>query len=237
MSYIKEAYRGLAPDARVRLQLWLAIVLFGILLVAFAYWFADSEKRYYTAINVVGDILQTDTSRGIMFGSSTIRKFDAAKYLQCGKWENRGIGTAGVPDFQFYMEFPFKRWKSEWILIYGGDNDVARDGHDAMQTIAIYDEFIADLFKRYVDVKIIMLEVKPSPNRTEHHEQYRLINSHLGERADSNEKLFYASPDWPTLAEAEPEGAWAFFQADGVPLNMRGNQILADAINKECKSL
>jgi len=233
MSHKNESYKtGFRRDSFVLLIVFSA----AILLAGFAYWFADSEKRYYTTVNVVGDLLQTDNSRGIMFGSSTIRKFNADKYLQCGEWENRGIGTAGVPDFQFYMGFPFKRWKPEWILIYGGDNDVARDGHDAMQTIAIYDEFIADLMQRYVDVKIILLEVKPSPNRTQHHEQYRLINKHLGRRADGNTNLFYASPGWPLLAESEPEGAWAFFQSDGVHLNMRGNQILADAINQECLS-
>ena len=207
------------------------------MLAVFVYWFADSEKRYYTTINVAADLLQTDASRSIMFGSSTIRKFNSGKYLQCGEWENRGIGTAGIPDFQFYMGFPFKRWAPEWILIYGGDNDVARDGHNAEQTIAIYDEFIADLLQRYVNVKIILLEVKPSPKRTQHHEQYHLINSHIGKLASGRENLFYANPDWPSLVESEPEGASAFFQADGVHLNARGNQVLADAINKQCKSL
>jgi len=233
MSPINDGYSNIVPGPRALVSMTLLLTM--ILLAAFVYWFADSEKRYYTTINVVADLLQTDSSRGIMFGSSTIRKFDANKLLQCGEWENRGIGTAGIPDFQFYMGFPFKRWQPEWILIYGGDNDVARDGRDALQTIANYDEFVGDLLQRYPDVKIILLEVKPSPNRTQHHEQYRLINSHLGKRAESHNRIFYANPDWPLLARSESEGASVFFQADGVHLNKSGNKILASAINKTCK--
>lgn len=214
---------------RKRLLITLAAIL---LFTLFAVWFADSEKRLHTASNVWRDVIQQGRGNSIMFGSSTIRKFDADRLLECGNWENRGIGTAGIPNIQNYLRLPLKRWSPKWILVYGGDNDVARDRLNAEQTIALHDELNTELLERFQQATLLLLEIKPSPKRQQHHESYREINAHLASFAEEAPRALYVSSQWEEIVSSGQQ----VFQDDGVHLNEAGNKIMAQSINKLCKN-
>lgn len=210
-------------------KLLVASIALGLISL-FATWFSDCEKRMDTASNVWRDIVQASPNSNIMFGSSTIRRFDADQLLDCGTWENRGIGTAGITNMAYYFSLPLKRWSPEWIVVYGGDNDVARDGLSATDTIALHKEFNETLFEQYPDAKLLLLEIKLAPKRAAHHETYRTINTALEKFAEQHENALYVSSDWDAKVNKD------VFLEDGVHLNELGNQIMATSINEACRS-
>jgi len=206
----------------------LALVLF---FIAFYVWFVDSEKRHDTASNLWRDVQQSDRTNGVMLGSSTIRKFDADRLLTCGQWENRGIGTAGIPNILNYLKLTRKSRSPKWVLVYGGDNDVARDGATDSETNKMYAELNDTLLSLYPETTLLLLEIKPSPKRAVHHSTYENINTKLAEFAEENDQIKYVSIGWDNIVNKQGQDV---FQTDGVHLNELGNQIMANGINEQC---
>jgi len=163
-----------------------------------------------------------------MLGSSTIRNFNSELYLECGRWENRGIGTAGIPNLLDYLNLTTKRWKPDWLLIYAGENDVARDGADVDTTIELYNELIEALLNDFPNASLMLMKIKPSPKRKKHHSAFKQINAHLAALAIKDDRLRFIANSWYT------DKSRPVFSDDGVHFTELGYKLMAMEINNTC---
>lgn len=192
----------------------------------------SGEKRLHTLANMFADVVEGRYAHNLMLGSSTMRKLDPALIGDCGRFSNRGIGRAGIDTISNYLRMPFKRWSTNSILLYAGDNDVARDGLDAVETTQRYQGLVDRLLIDYPQSTLLLLEIKPSPKRLNYHQEYRKINSSMEHYARKNQRVFFIETGWDDVLLSGRE----VFQDDGVHLNALGNKIMASHIGETCKT-
>jgi lysophospholipase L1-like esterase len=133
---------------------------------------------------------------------------------------NRGFGGSTLKDLLFYFDRIVLPYHPRAVVVYEGDNDLARDvGVASVAADAIK---LLDRVKRQLPgTPVIFLAVKPSPSRRTLLKAQQDLNERLKAFARHRPGVLFADTFSPILdASGQPDPR--YFQSDGLHLNSLG---------------
>ena len=156
---------------------------------------------------------------GILFvGSSSIRMWPTAAAFPGNIIINRGFGGAEFPDIFYYYERVITRYAPQKIVLYVGDNDVAR-GKSADAVFSDYLKLVDWIRRDLPDAELHFISVKPSKARWDYWPVMVEVNRRVAEHAATDPQLGYVDLASVLLVEGEPGPFYIF---DGLHLNAAG---------------
>lgn len=186
----------------------------------------DDEIRKFELL----DQRQPPPARPILFtGSSSVRMWPRLEADFPGYTVlNRGFGGSTMAEQLHYFDRVVKRYRPRMIVIYQGDNDLSR----GMSPAEVAEDFVA-FFDR-VDTElpgtpVVLLAVKPSPDRRALLDAQRELNRRLEAFARHRKGVHYVDTFTPMLnRDGEPDPAW--FKSDQLHLNDAGYALWAPRV-------
>ena len=126
----------------------------------------ELERDIRAAEARIQQLESKDSGLTALYGSSSIRLWDTMKRdLSTLSVVNLGFGGASYDYALAYFDRIFKDITPEHVVLYFGDNDIAR-GQTPEQILGNLRELLSRLETRYPGVRISTISVKPSPIRT-----------------------------------------------------------------------
>ena len=222
-------------SGRASWRIWAAFAAIALVLTALygARRIASDHVASKLVAHLWQDLWTAQKGDGLMLGSSSMAMLDVKRHLSCGDWVNRGIGSSLVDDMISYVEWSPSSTRPKRVLIYAGENDLARKMPVATVT-AKYDQLLGALRNRYGDVEIQLLPIKFSPRRSRAHQDFIAFNGWLRARASTDPNLTYLGTALSEPSAADLPGA---FRADGVHLTDAGYEIFLRPFNAACRKI
>ena len=164
----------------------------------------------------------TSKPGSIMFiGSSSIRKWDLAKWFPKYQTVNHGFGGSEVADSLYFFDRIVKPVKPSMILIYAGDNDIGK-GKTAEIVHRDYTSFVKKVKHELgTGTKVAFIAIKPSIKRWNLSTEMAKANQMIAADCESDDQLMYVDIWTPMLGEdgmPKPE----LFAADNLHLSDAG---------------
>ena len=188
---------------------------------------AEAGNQYENEIRAfeAADRESPPPSNAVLFvGSSTIRLWTSAQRdFPDVVLLNRGFGGASVPDVLHFMDRIVIPYRPRTIVFYGGDNDLAL-GRTPEQVTRDIREFVSRAQDQLPGVEIVLLCLKPSPQRWSLADKAKAVNADLRALAAKNPNLKYVDVFTPMLGKdglPRPE----FYVEDGLHLSPAGYKL------------
>lgn len=178
----------------------------------------EPEIRKYEIV----DRRSPPPTRPILFtGSSSIRLWTNVAAAFPGEVIlNRGFGGSTLRDLLFYFDRIVLPYRPGAVVVYEGDNDLARDA-TAASVAADAIELLDRVERQLPGTPVIFLAVKPSPSRRPLLKAQQDLNERLKAFARRRPGVLFADTFTPILDNrGEPDPR--FFQPDGLHLNSLG---------------
>ena len=183
------------------------------------------------------DLTTTSSFGNLLLGSSSIRRLDSSKYLRCGNWANRGIGSSTIPNIETYLKYSQSDIKPKNILIYGGENDLQDDKYKD-RVFTTYVSLLENLSLKYPEALIHIVAIKPSMKRKDNWTHFVAVNSSLKTYSESHKHILFHEPEWLEVYESGMDretNAW--FLEDGIHLSNAGYLAFAGPVNTNCLAI
>jgi hypothetical protein len=205
------------------------VVVFIVSVGVLGYYVAQDEVLKSTLRYVAKDSTLERNDYDLLLGSSSIQRIDSKRYLTCGEWLNRGIGNSNISDLHRYLKWTPLTLNPYQILLYAGENDIARQGN-VDEVLQNYKALIEMLLVTYPSSEIHLLSIKPSPARQAYWEEFNQLNHQLDVLTTASERLNFHGPDSSTLYSSTS------FTRDGIHLTAQGYTTLTSGYNRICNS-
>lgn len=164
-------------------------------------------------------------ARPILFiGSSSIRMWKLEKSWPDQPVLNRGFGGSYLSDSVHFFDRFVVPYKPSAIVLYAGDNDIARKVADAEGVFASYREFVSLVDRHLPGTPVIYIAIKPSIKRWSLWPTMKDANDRIERFTRERPGLFFADIATPMLAGREEGQAPAkdWFLADGLHMSASG---------------
>lgn len=152
----------------------------------------------------------------VFAGSSTMTLWKTDEMFANQPVINRGFGGSVIPDVLHYLDEVVLSYAPRTVVFYSGDNDVA-SGQPAAYVEADYASFIERTLSALPEANLLMLAIKPSPNRWELWPVIQRVNRALSAMCERDDRLTYLDLRETLLTlNGKPDPT---FYADGLHLN------------------
>lgn len=122
--------------------------------------FAADIRRFEEA-----DRARPPAPGGVLFvGSSTIRRWDTEGSFPGLGVLNRGFGGSTYADVLYYVERVIWPYRPQTLLLYAGDNDLARGATPAQVTETL-SALLREVRGVLPETRVLVVSIKPSPKR------------------------------------------------------------------------
>lgn len=163
------------------------------------------------------------TQQTVFVGSSSIRLWKTSQQFPDRRILNRGFGGSEIVDSIHYAETLFLKHRPRQIVLYAGDNDLAR-GRTPSEVSSDFADFVRLVRKRLPQTRIAFIAVKPSIKRWELIEQIQSANQLILEQCTKDKQLDFVDIFSPMLgSDGKPRAA--LFADDGLHLNDKGYEL------------
>ncbi|MDD4270440.1 MAG: SGNH/GDSL hydrolase family protein [Thermoguttaceae bacterium] len=158
---------------------------------------------------------------GILFvGSSSIVRWDVAKWFPDMPVLNRGFGGSQIADSVHFAERIVIPYRPRTIVFYAGDNDLAA-GKAPEQVLADFKAFVSKVRASLPEAKIIYVGIKPSIKRWSLIEPVRKANGLIREAISSDARSIFVDVDSPMIGTGGMPRKELYI-ADGLHLSDEG---------------
>ena len=141
---------------------------------------------------------------------------------------NRGFGGSTMADLNLYRDRIVVKYKPRAIVVYEGDNDVAR-GKSPAEILPEYRDFIDHIRQHLGAVDIYLIAVKPSVSRWDMWDAMSEVNQGLIALSNQQENVHYFDIATPMMKESG-EVRDDIFVEDNLHMNGTGYQIWKSVI-------
>jgi lysophospholipase L1-like esterase len=158
----------------------------------------------------------------ILYGSSSIRLWeDLYEDLKPLHPVNLGFGGSTLAACVWFFDRIMEPYAPKHFVCYAGENDIG-DGRTAEEVCIFFRQFQACLQKRFPDVPLTFISIKPSIARWNLEKQVRYTNQLIKAEIDkANGRQYYLDLFTPMLnANGQPEKD--LFESDGLHLSRKG---------------
>ncbi len=192
----------------------------------------DGPQRWETSIAVFeGKIKDGLTKPGsvLFIGSSSIRMWRLQDAFPGKDYVNHGFGGSMISDSIYYFDRAVKPVQPPLILLYAGDNDVAK-GKSAEVVHADFRKFVNLMKKAFGEkTQLGFIAIKPSLARWMLADEMQKANTLIKSDCDRDELLTYIDIWTPMIGEdGKPKPD--LFLKDGLHMNLKGYQIWNKAV-------
>lgn len=128
-----------------------------------AFWKEIQEFKH-------NDSISMPPKNGILFvGSSSFEKWkDLETVFKDYQAINRGFGGSTLAQANYYIADLVYPYQPRQVVIYSGENDIAMDGANALETLNRFAAFFNNIRLKYPAVPVLYVSIKDSPSRTKH---------------------------------------------------------------------
>jgi lysophospholipase L1-like esterase len=170
------------------------------------------------------------TPETIFYGSSSIRlwedMYDDLKPLHP---VNLGFGGSTLAACVWFFDRIMEPYAPKHIVCYAGENDLG-DGRTAEEVCIFFRQFQACLQKRFPEVPLTFISIKPTIARWNLEKQVRYTNQLIKcEIEKSNGKQYYLNI-FDHMLNANGQPAKELFEADGLHLTRKGYLIWKEVL-------
>jgi lysophospholipase L1-like esterase len=195
--------------------------------------FADNPRRWEPVIRrfEAEDAKLARPAGSIVFiGSTTIRRWDLAKSFPDLTREvlNRGFGGSYLSESVYYIDRLILPHAPRMVVLYAGEGDIA-SGVSAKTVAQEFVKFEQRVHASLPDTRVVFISIKPSPGRQRFRIRMDAANEEIRAWCASHPQLIYLDVE-PLMLTPDGEPRSELFMADGVQLNARGYEIIANAL-------
>lgn len=164
----------------------------------------------------------------LFVGSSSIRMWKLENSFPKYRTINRGFGGSEIADSIHFAERIILKHKPKVVLLYAGDNDIAR-GKSAETVTADFQKFVAVVRKELPETNIVFIAIKPSISRWKLAPEMQKANQAIAAICQKDERLTYVDIFKPMLGE-DGKPRPDLFLKDGLHMNEEGYRLWAAEI-------
>jgi len=162
---------------------------------------------------------------GIVFtGSSSIRLLKLDKVFPGLKALNRGFGGSHISDVNHYLDRCLLRYEPSLVVFYCGGNDLW-DKKSPEQVEEDFAEFQRRLFEKSPEAKLIVMAVRPSPQRVSIRDKEMDMNARFKKAAEADKRITYVAGSYDRFLDKDGKAIQELFVADGLHMSESGYAI------------
>lgn len=204
-----------------------ALILFFLLLANILY--AQQNPPFWNEVQNFKkqDSVQAPPQHAILFvGSSSFTKWtDVQNYFPGYPIINRGFGGSSLTDVIRYENDVIFKYDPKQIVIYCGENDIA--GSETVTGQTVFERFkqlFNDIRKKYSNVPIIYISMKPSPSRWSMKDRMMEGNKLIEDFLKTKKKTVFVNV-WNAMLGADGKPMPDIFIEDNLHMNAKGYAI------------
>jgi lysophospholipase L1-like esterase len=164
----------------------------------------------------------------VFVGSSTIQRWDTARYFPDLKIINRGISGSELGDALRYVDRIVLPYQPRLIVVYAGDNDIS-GGWISEQVAVTFEKFTRAVHAKLPQTRILFIAIKPSILRWTQIDRMRSANAIIRAYCERDDRLAFIDFDTLMLGFDERPRRELFVE-DGLHLSPQGYQLWTNAI-------
>ena len=164
----------------------------------------------------------------VFVGSSTIQRWDTARYFPDLKIINRGISGSELVDALRYVDRIVLPYQPRLIVVYAGDNDIS-GGWISEQVAVTFERFTRAVHAKLPQTRILYIAIKPSILRWTQIDRMRSTNAIIRAYCERDDRLAFIDFDTLMLGFDERPRRELFVE-DGLHLSPQGYQLWTNAI-------
>lgn len=171
-----------------------------------------------------------DNPKTLFYGSSSIRLWDNLyRDFAAYKPLNMGFGGSTLAACNVYFERLMEGLNPDIFVLYAGDNDLG-DGRHPEEVFIFFKQMIADIRKRFGNIPILYLSIKPSITRFSIIDQIRFTNLIIStEIKKMNDNVFFVDI-FEKMLDANRSPNRLLFLSEGLHINDNGYAIWTKTI-------
>jgi lysophospholipase L1-like esterase len=159
----------------------------------------------------------------VFVGSSSIARWDLAKWFPDLRTINRGISGSELTDAARLVDRLVLPYAPRLVVVYAGDNDIA-DGRTSEEVVIQFERFVSRIHAALPQTRIVYIGLKPSLLRWPMIDRMRAANASIRAYCEHDDSVAFVDVDGAMLGWDEkprPE----LFVADGLHLSADGYRI------------
>ncbi len=166
----------------------------------------------------------------LFYGSSSIRLWDTL-YRDFSEFKplNMGFGGSTLAACIVYLERLMKDLNPDIFVLYAGDNDLG-DGRHPEEVLIFFKQIIIDLRKRFGNIPILYISIKPSITRFSIIEQIRFTNKIISSEIKKMDSNVFFIDIFEKMLDANRFPNRLLFQSEGLHINEKGYSIWTKTI-------
>lgn len=159
----------------------------------------------------------------IFVGSSSILFWDLKKSFPGKNYLNRGFGGSEIDDSIHFAEILLLRHKPSRIVMYAGDNDIARK-KSAEDVVNDFKKFEKLIHEQLPETEIYYISIKPSISRWKLSDEMKKANEGIEAFCQKDQRLEYLDM-WNPMIGKDGMPREDLFIKDGLHLNEKGYEL------------
>ncbi len=197
--------------------------------------FAQDPLRYKKAIAEFKPVSEVNAENLTLFaGSSTFTNWKHIQESFPGKNVlNNGFGGSHFSDLIFYVDEAVIRYNPSTVIIYEGDNDIAR-GKSPEKVIEDARKLITTIHNALPDAKLVLVAPKPSIARFSLKDKYITCGDMFKSLAKEYKYVKYVSM-WKNMLGKDGKPKEEYYLKDKLHFTMAGYKVWANKLKKYVK--
>jgi lysophospholipase L1-like esterase len=170
------------------------------------------------------------TPETIFYGSSSIRLWvDMYEDLKPLHPVNLGFGGSTLAACVWFFDRIMESYAPRHIVCYAGENDLG-DGRTPEEVYIFFCQFLACLQRRFPDVPMTYISIKPSITRWNLEKTVRYTNQLIKAEIDKSNGKYYYLDVFDRMLGANGLPVKDLYEADGLHLTRKGYLIWKEAL-------
>jgi lysophospholipase L1-like esterase len=166
----------------------------------------------------------------ILYGSSSIRLWEGMHDdLKPLRPINLGFGGSTLAACVWFFDRVMEPYAPKHFVCYAGENDLG-DGRTPEEVCLFFRQFQACLQKRFPEVPLTFISIKPTVARWNLENQVRYTNQLIKHEIEKNNGNQYYLNIFDHMLGANGQPVKEFFEADGIHLTRKGYLIWKEVL-------
>jgi lysophospholipase L1-like esterase len=188
-------------------------------------WYEDDVKKLEA---LKGTLPYTPET--IFYGSSSIRLWeDMYEDLKPLRPVNLGFGGSTLAACVWFFDRIMEPYSPHHIVCYAGENDLG-DGRTPEEVYIFFCQFLACVQRRFPNVPLTYISIKPSITRWNLEKQVRYTNQLIKAEIDKNDGHYFYLDVFDRMLGANGLPVKELYEADGLHLTRKGYLIWKEVL-------
>jgi lysophospholipase L1-like esterase len=209
----------------------------GFLLLVLIFTRVDAQPPFHDEIRQFQrqDSIKFPPRNAVLFvGSSSFRLWnDIEASFPRHTIINRGFGGSTLQDVLHYTEQIIFPYFPKQVVIYCGENDVAA-GASPHEVLRRFDQLFSSLRKKFTDVPVVFVSIKPSPSRAHLQSQMKQANQLIHTYLKDHKNTVFVDV-YSAMLDKNGQPREELFVNDRLHMNAQGYAIWRKAITPHLK--